>query len=463
MMPAPMPVATFTNSRSRASGRTRDHSPQAMRFTSLSTWTGTGSSWAMRAFTSSPNQPCMPMGFSARPLAESTGLGSPMPTAAMSLRARPTLSISSLPFEVTWAMPSSRPRSRSRCSRSTARTSTVCWLSATAAWVCPRSATSTRRAAASSRKLVEGRPPVRRASPEVTSPREESSSSRDSTVLRAHPVASAMSARLRGRASRSRVSSWAPPCVATSDGGGSATIRPVNHIDPLVLDLLPPSRQNCVPWTTNGSRQHSTAPSRDRPDHSADRHPEPPAQGSGPPVDPPPTHREAPLHDREHHDLRGRPDHLLPPAFLGGVQTHDEVVEIGRADPAAMWDRILGGLVEAGITDLEMTFPPADWRSALEAFGSAKEFRRELERRGLRLKSGFHIALDWGPDTDRAEAADAAAAYADFLREAGGDTMVVGPPMRRSRDARPPFFVDHAYMVELADILHHVGAATLDL
>lgn len=146
-----------------------------------------------------------------------------------------------------------------------------------------------------------------------------------------------------------------------------------------------------------------------------------------------------------------------------GVQTHDEVVEIGRADPAAMWDRILGGLVEAGITDLEMTFPPADWRSALEAFGSAKEFRRELERRGLRLKSGFHIALDWGPDTDRAEAADAAAAYADFLREAGGDTMVVGPPMRRSRDARPPFFVDHAYMVELADILHHVGAATLDL
>src|SRR5690606_1270244 len=54
------------------------------------------------------------------------------------------------------------------------------------------------------------------------------------------------------------------------------------------------------------------------------------------------------------------------PHFWGGVQTHDEVVEIGRADPAAMWDRILGGLVEAGITDLEMTFPPADWRSALE-------------------------------------------------------------------------------------------------
>lgn len=146
-----------------------------------------------------------------------------------------------------------------------------------------------------------------------------------------------------------------------------------------------------------------------------------------------------------------------------GVHTFDEISELGRKDPAAMWDRILTGMVDAGITLLEMTFPPADWRSAIEAFGSADEFRKELRRRGLALKSGFHIALDWTPETDRGRAADEAAAYAEFIRDAGGDTMVVGPPMRRSRDAKPPFFVDAPYMTGIADVLHHVGAATLDL
>lgn len=145
-----------------------------------------------------------------------------------------------------------------------------------------------------------------------------------------------------------------------------------------------------------------------------------------------------------------------------GVGTHEEVAEAGRKDSAAMWDRILTGLVEAGITMLEMTFPPADWKSALGAFGSADEFRRELDSRGLALKSGFHIALNWTPETDRGRAADEAAEYAEFIAAAGGDTMVVGPPMRRSRDARPPFFVDHRFMSGIADVLHHVGAATLD-
>ena len=64
-------------------------------------------------------------------------------------------------------------------------------------------------------------------------------------------------------------------------------------------------------------------------------------------------------------------------------------------------------MVAAGIELLEMTFPPADWQSAIEAFGSADGVsRQELEARGLALKSGFHIALGWGADTDPAQAAD---------------------------------------------------------
>ncbi len=145
------------------------------------------------------------------------------------------------------------------------------------------------------------------------------------------------------------------------------------------------------------------------------------------------------------------------------VRNYDDIVELRRKDPLALWSTILDGITKAGITLLEMTFPPADWHSAVEAYGSAFAFRKELASRGLTLKSGFHIALDWRPDTDRKQAAADAAAYAEFIRDAGGDTMVVGPPMRRSRDSVPPFFVDQPYMAEIADILHHVGDATMRL
>jgi sugar phosphate isomerase/epimerase len=146
-----------------------------------------------------------------------------------------------------------------------------------------------------------------------------------------------------------------------------------------------------------------------------------------------------------------------------GVGDYDEIVELRHRDPLAMWQRILDGMQAAGIELLEMTFPPADWHSAIEAYGSADGFRAELLSRGLALKSGFHIALGWDEGTDASQAADEAAAYAEFIRDAGGDTMVVGPPMRRSRDAQPPLFIDHAYMSNLADILHRVGDATLRL
>lgn len=150
------------------------------------------------------------------------------------------------------------------------------------------------------------------------------------------------------------------------------------------------------------------------------------------------------------------------PAYWG-VEAYEDILALAAKDPAALWTRILDGVVEAGVTVLEMTFPPADWHSAVAAFGSAKEFRAELSRRGLTLKSGFHIALDWDADTDRQQAAAAAAEYAEFVRDAGGDTLVVGPPMRRTRDAVSPLFVDAACMTNLADVLHHVGDATLRL
>lgn len=146
------------------------------------------------------------------------------------------------------------------------------------------------------------------------------------------------------------------------------------------------------------------------------------------------------------------------PSFWG-VSSYDEIMELRRRDPAAIWARILDALGDAGVTAIEMTFPPADTSSAIEAFGSAAAFRAELDSRGLRLASSFHMADEWGPGADIPAEVDRALAHAGFLAEAGGETLVAGPPMRRSRDAQPPLVVDLAFASAVADTAHAVGDA----
>lgn len=148
------------------------------------------------------------------------------------------------------------------------------------------------------------------------------------------------------------------------------------------------------------------------------------------------------------------------PSFWG-VSSYDDIMAKRQADPKAVWEQIFDALQTAGMTAVEMTFPPADMHSALEAYGSASEFKTELERRGLTLKSGFHMGTGWIPGCDVEHEVEKAVTYAEFLAAAGGDTLVVGPPMRRSVDAHPPFFVDLTVANTVADVAHRVGAATL--
>ncbi|WGW12821.1 sugar phosphate isomerase/epimerase [Saxibacter everestensis] len=150
------------------------------------------------------------------------------------------------------------------------------------------------------------------------------------------------------------------------------------------------------------------------------------------------------------------------PSFWG-VNSYDEIMEIRHKNPVQIWTTIFDALSEAGITAIEMTFPPADVSSALDAFGSAEGFKTELQRRGLKLKSSFHMGSGWGPGGDRNAEVAKAVEHATFLAEAGGDTLVVGPPMRKSRDANPPLFIDHAFASAVADTAHAVGNATLRL
>lgn len=148
------------------------------------------------------------------------------------------------------------------------------------------------------------------------------------------------------------------------------------------------------------------------------------------------------------------------PSFWG-VGSYDDIMELRRKDPAAIWIRIFDALAEAGVSAIELTFPPADMSSAIEAFGSVAGFRAELDRRGLHVKSGFHMAFGWAPGADVPAEVDKAVEYAEFLAAAGGDTLVAGPPMRASRDAVPPRFIDLAYAEAVARVAHAVGDATL--
>jgi inosose dehydratase len=148
------------------------------------------------------------------------------------------------------------------------------------------------------------------------------------------------------------------------------------------------------------------------------------------------------------------------PSFWG-LDTRDDLLRFAAANPGQLWMRIMEGCRDAGMSFIEMTFAPADWTSALAAFGSPEAFKATLSEFGLALKSGFFVDTVRRPDASASELADLAAGYADFVRRAGGDTIVVAPPMRRSTLANPPMFVDLATMGAFADKLHAIGYATV--
>ena len=65
----------------------------------------------------------------------------------------------------------------------------------------------------------------------------------------------------------------------------------------------------------------------------------------------------------------------------------------------------------------------------------------------------------WTATADLAAIVADAEKRAAFLAEAGGDILVTGLPMRRTRGERPPVFIDAAFMGHMAGIAHAVGEA----
>jgi sugar phosphate isomerase/epimerase len=151
------------------------------------------------------------------------------------------------------------------------------------------------------------------------------------------------------------------------------------------------------------------------------------------------------------------------PGFWG-VESYEAVAAIAAADPRAFWTKLLDSVADAGVTGIELTFPPFDWRSAVAAFGSVDGVAAALSARGLVVASGFVVDLDRAPDlagsAAQAHIVAETEAYARFVKACGGDVLVIGLPCRQTFNEQPPRFVDLASMGPVADLLNRMGAAT---
>ncbi len=147
------------------------------------------------------------------------------------------------------------------------------------------------------------------------------------------------------------------------------------------------------------------------------------------------------------------------PAFWG-LQTFDDVLTWGAANPRQFWDKVLKTLGGTGVTGLELTFGPGSIETALKAYGSPQAFKAALDAAGITVVSAFVAdGPKWDGDANLAAIVADAERRADFLAQLGAGLLVGGLPMRKTFGEQPPVFVDLKYMERMADIAHAVGDA----
>ena len=121
-----------------------------------------------------------------------------------------------------------------------------------------------------------------------------------------------------------------------------------------------------------------------------------------------------------------RPEYWGLPAGL----TYADWTTTVDAGPRPYFDRMLDGLVEAGVEGVELAPAPGNWQGALRAYGSVADVGQELAARGLTLGSSYQSgsfiqkALD---DPAQQAAVDAHTdEHAAFVSALGGDIIVTG-------------------------------------
>lgn len=155
--------------------------------------------------------------------------------------------------------------------------------------------------------------------------------------------------------------------------------------------------------------------------------------------------------------------------LTGGMNSLRNLFTSGGWEPRRFWEKILASSQAAGLDGIEITFAPGDWYSAQQAYGSSKGFAGALAEHHLALCSGYFSTripdseryADFGDPADHAQLLEMATGYAEFLHDCGAAALIVSLPLRASRDAATPVFVDLKRAELMADLLNRMGYATL--
>jgi sugar phosphate isomerase/epimerase len=153
----------------------------------------------------------------------------------------------------------------------------------------------------------------------------------------------------------------------------------------------------------------------------------------------------------------------------GGMDILKNLFTSGGWDPARFWERILDSSREAGLDGIEITFAPGDWHAAKAAYGSTQGFASALKDRGLEVCSGYMSTripgtdryADFADPDDHDQLVEMASAYAEFLHGCGSEIIVASLPLRKSRAADPPLFVDLKLAESIAGVVNRMGYATM--
>lgn len=150
------------------------------------------------------------------------------------------------------------------------------------------------------------------------------------------------------------------------------------------------------------------------------------------------------------------------PSFWG-VESRDAFEKVAVEDPRRFWDRIVESVTTAGISGVEVTFPPGNWETAVNSYGSASAFTKFLSDSGISLISGFFSGLESHEDpldpVTQTKIIDEALKYSEFLADCNG-VLVSGMPMRKRGTPHKPSFVDLDYVKATADLINRIGAAS---
>ena len=121
-----------------------------------------------------------------------------------------------------------------------------------------------------------------------------------------------------------------------------------------------------------------------------------------------------------------------------GVSDDAGVHDLAGAHPATFFDRLLDSIQESGVEYVEFCIPPGDWKTALNAYGSAAGVAAAIASRGLRLdgsyQSGWALEAAMNDHTERRRILDDVRAHAAFVVACGADILMTGPPRRGSMD-----------------------------